>query len=214
MPLHILLVLLSLLPLAAPPSPVEKITDHVYRVGKAIVDTQAHTVTCRAEVNMDRGSIEYLAVAPGGKTHESLLQVFVRPLHLQVALLLLGLQPKNVLQRQGDRKTPQGSPVTLLVRWHDADGQPLEARAEEWVSELPGERRMARHAWVFTGSRIIKEGFEADLGKSLVAVWHDPAALLDNPLSGGGNNAYIVNTRRVPKRGTPVELVIQVEGKP
>ncbi|HZO86764.1 MAG TPA: YdjY domain-containing protein [Chthonomonadaceae bacterium] len=189
--------------------PAERITDTLYRVGKAMVDTAERTVTCRGEINMDNGPIEYLAVAPHGKTHESLLAVEVRPLHLQVALLLLGLEPKNVLKRQGDKATPQGDPVEIRVRWRDTNGNTQDVRAEELVAQMPGSKPMPPHPWVFTGSRILKEGFEADLDKSLVAVWHDPAAILDNPLPGGGNNAYVVNAKRTPRRGTPVEFVLK-----
>ena len=157
---------------------------------------------------MDQGAIEYLAVAPHGKLHESLLRVDVRPLHLQVALLLLGLEPKNVLESQGDFKTPQGDPVELRIRWHDAAGRPHEVRAEELVEEMPAERPIPMNAWVFTGSRILKAGFQADLEQSLVAVWHDPAAILDNRTPGGANNAYMVNSRRTPRRGTPVDFIL------
>lgn len=194
---------------------VEKITDSLYRVGKAIVDTRARTVTCTGEINMDAGSIEYLAVTPNGKTHESLLRIDIRPLHLQVALLLLGLEAHNVLKVQGEKKTPEGDPTEILVRWKDRDGKTVEFRAEDLIQEMPKGRPMPRTQWVFTGSRILKEGFEADMSGSLVAVWHDPAALLDNPLPGGSNNAYVVNSKRTPKHGTAVEFVIKaVEKKP
>src|SRR5579871_2444269 len=190
------------------PPPVERITEHVYRIGSATVDTAARTVVCPGEINMDDGPIEYLAVAPKGKLHESLLRVDIRPLYLQVALLMLDLEPKNVLKAQGDKATPQGDPVEIRVRWRDGQGMEQDVRAEELVAELPGERVMAKHDWVFTGSRILKEvGFEADVSKSLVAVWHDPAAILDNPLPGGADNGYIVNTKRVPKQGTRIEFV-------
>lgn len=193
----------------AKPAPVEKITDNVYRVGKALVDTEAHTVTCRGVINMDRGAIEYFAVTPRGKTHESLLRIDVRPLHLNVALLLAGLEPKNVLKRQGDKATPQGDPVVLRMRWRDVAGKTVEVNAEELVLSMPGEKPMASQPWVYTGSRILKEGFQADLEQSLVAVWHDPAALLDNRSPGGASNAYVVNTKRTPKTGTPVELIFK-----
>lgn len=191
------------------PSQVERITENVYRVGAATVDTAARTVTCRGVINMDQGAIEYLAVAPGGKTHESLLRIDVRPLHLQIALLMLDLEPKNVLKYQGDPTTPQGPPVEIRVRWRDLKGAEQEARAEELILEEPALRPMPPNRWVFTGSRIIKEGFEADLGKSLVAVYHDPAAILDNPLPGGVTNSYIVNAKRTPRHGTAVDFVIK-----
>ena len=74
---------------------------------------------------------------------------------------------------------------------------------------MPAKRPLPPNRWVFTGSRVVKEGFEADLAKSLVAVYHDPAAILDNTLPGGVTNSYVVNTKRVPKRGTPVDFVVK-----
>ena len=196
-------------PATSRPPAIEKITEHTYRVGAALVDTRERTVVCRGEINMDEGAIEYLAVAPGGKTHESLLRVDVRPLHFQLALLMLDLEPRNVLSRQGDRAMPLGDPVELRIRWQDRDGSKHDVRAEEMVSEGEAAKPMPRHNWVFTGSRILKNGFEADLEKSLIAVWHDPAAIVDNPLPGGGDNAYFVNAKRAPKRGTHIELIVR-----
>ena len=191
------------------PPAIEQITEHTYRVGAALVDTQERTVTCPGEINVDEGAIEYLAVAPGGKTHESLLRIDVRPLHFQLALLMLDLEPKNILAQQGDKGTPQGDSVEVRIRWKDRDGLVHDARAEEMVSEGTIATAMPKHDWVFTGSRVLKQGFQADLEKSLVAVWHDPAAIMDNPLPGGGNNAYIVNSKRAPKRGTHIEMIVR-----
>lgn len=187
----------------------ERITETVYRIGGALVDLEARAVTCKGAINMDRGAIEYLAVAPKGKLHESLLRLDVRPLHLQIALLLLGLEPKNVLKRQGDSTTPQGDLVALRVRWREKSGQEREVAAEELALEMPGEKPIPPGSWVFTGSRILKEGFQADLEGSLVAVWRDPAALVDNRSPGGARNAYVVHTKRVPKQGTPITFVIR-----
>lgn len=75
--------------------------------------------------------------------------------------------------------------------------------------EMPGRKPMGVQPWVFTGSRIVKAGFEADLSQSLIAVWHDPAAILDNRAPGGARNAYVVDERRVPPHGTPIEFVIK-----
>ena len=191
------------------PPQAEKITDHTYRIGSLIVDTKERTVLCPGVINLAEGAIEYFAVAPEGKTHESLLQLRTRPLHLQVALLMLGLEPKNVLKSQGDVATPQGDPVELRVRWKDKNGQTQERTAEEMIAELPNLKPMSAHPWLFTGSRILKEGFEADLSKSLIAVYHDPAAILDNPLPGAVNNSYVVNSKRTPKQGTRIELIFR-----
>lgn len=157
---------------------------------------------------MDAGDVEYLAVTPSGKTYESLLRLNVRPLYLQVALLLIGLEPKNILRYQGDPTQPQGAPVDILVRWEDNRGLEHEVHAEELLAEGPKNKPMPRHHWVFTGSRILPEGFEADLCGSLVAIWHDPAAILDNPMRETQND-WIVNSATTPRRGTPVRVLFK-----
>ena len=140
------------------PPVVERITDRVFRVGTAIVDTSARTVTCPGEINMDAGAVEYLAVAPGGKLHESLLRVDTRPLHLQVALLLLGLEPKNVLAAQGENRIPEGDPVEMRIRWRDENGETREVRAESLLISEPKGVVMPDHAWVFYRFAHLKRG--------------------------------------------------------
>ena len=114
-----------------------------------------------------------------------------------------------MLKEQGEKKIPEGDPVTLSVRWRNAQGESVEARAEELLLRQPGEVTLKPQNWVFTGSRILKEGFEADIAKSLIAIWHDPAAILDNPTPEGSENSYTVRTERVPKRGTRIELIVK-----
>src|SRR5262245_6518127 len=57
---------------ALPPE-AEKIGDDLYRVGAVKLDMKARTLTCPGYVNMQKGMIEYMAVTPTGKRHESVL---------------------------------------------------------------------------------------------------------------------------------------------
>jgi hypothetical protein len=198
----------ALVVLLQSPPMAERITDNVYRVGAVTIDTAQRTVTCPGVVNMDRGIVEYVAVAPKGKLHESVLRLDVKPLHVQVALLMLELEPKNVLQFQGERKTPQGDKIALTIRWRDAKGETQELPAESVLMTQPKERPLERGAWVFTGSRVLPQGFEADISRSIVAVFPDPAAIVDNPRPNASLRTFWVNPRRCPKRGTKVEFII------
>ncbi len=199
--------LLGVILMMAPPQ-VERITENVYRVGAVTVDTKARTVTCPGVVNQDRGVVEYVAVAAKGKLHESVLRLDVRPMHLQVALLMLDLEPKNVLGFQGERKTPQGDKITLAVKLRDSKGEMQELPVESLMMTMPKEKSLERGAWVFTGSRVLKQGFEADISRSLIAVYPDPAAIVDNPRPNASAQTFFVNPRRCPKRNTKVELVL------
>ena len=76
--------------------------------------------------------------------------------------------------------------------------------------DMPSKRPIPPNRWVFTGSRVIKEGFEADLAKSLVAVYPRSRRHPRQPLAGRGDQRAISSTpKRVPKRGTPVDFVIK-----
>jgi hypothetical protein len=192
---------------ALPPD-AEKIGEDRYRIGKVEVDLKAKALTCSGKVNMRRSTVEYLAVAPGGKLHESILSLDVRPLHLQVGLILLGLEPKGGLRYQGDTQVPKGSPVEIWVSWQRS-GRPVKARAEELVWDVVKKRPMERRAWVFSGSIMRNGEFVADEELSLVGTYRDPAAIINNALPTGSDDAiYKVNERLVPALGTPVTVTI------
>ncbi|MGV3721416.1 MAG: YdjY domain-containing protein [Actinomycetota bacterium] len=196
------------------PAEAEKIGEGLYRIGKAKVDLNTRMLTCAGKVNMQRGTIEYLAVAPEGKLHESVLMLDVRPLHLQVGLILLGLEPKGGLRHQGDVQIPKGSPVEAFVSWK-RNGRPVKARAEELVWDVERKRPMPQGAWVFSGSIVDSKGFVADRELSLMATYRDPAAIVNNALpTGSDDSIYKVNERIVPKWDTPVTMTFTPAAKP
>jgi hypothetical protein len=193
------------------PPEAEKIAENVYRIGQVVVDTRERTVTCAGQVNMLRGPIEYLAVTPSGKRHESVLTLDLEPMHLQVALLLLGLEPGGNLRHQGDSQPPTGAPVRIEVRWR-AGGRERSARLEEFAWDIPKRRPMEAHAWTFTGSRVTDAGFAASREGSLIASYRDPYAILNNSLpTGADDTVYKVNERIVPPVGTRVSVVLRPE---
>jgi hypothetical protein len=194
---------------AAPRGPeVEKITEHVYRVGRVVLDMKARAVTCEGRVNMRKGIIEYLAVAPEGKRHESVLVLDADPLHLQVAFLLLGLEPGGGLRQQGDAQAPRGSALEARVRWK-AEGRERQARLEEFAWDIPRRRPMEATSWIFTGLEPQEQARAAEDG-SLIASYRDPKAVLNNPLpTGSDDTIYKANERLVPPVGTTVTVTLR-----
>jgi hypothetical protein len=179
-----------------------------------VVDLKAKTLTCSGKVNMSKGVIEYFAVAPQGKLHESVLSLCVRPLHLQLGLILLGLEPKGGLRYQGDTQVPQGSPVEVFTSWRRG-GKPVRVHAEEMIWDVVKKRPMDRSAWVFSGSLVDKNGFVADRELSLIATYRDPAAIINNVLpTGSDDSLYKVNERIVPHWDTPVTVTISPAATP
>lgn len=188
--------------------PISKIGDNLYQLGSITLDSKKRELIIPGQVNMQKGIIELLACAPGGKVHESVLVLDVVPYHLQVALLLLGLKYVGGLEYQGDPRTPQGDSVEVWVTWKE-EGKEKKVRGEEMVWDVVRNAPMETTPWVFVGSKVNQGTFMADVEKSLITTYHDPLTILDNPLTTGGNDeVYKVNEKLVPPKGTPVTVII------
>lgn len=186
---------------------VQRIEANLYRVGDVVVDTKERTVTFPAKVNLTQGVLEVLICTEYGKTHESLLSTRANPLHLNVALLMLGLEGGRSVKYQGDPTKPEGSPLEIWFKVRGAEKERL-IRAEDWVYNTHAKRPMLRTHWVYVGSVLTPKGFMAEREGQIVTTFHDPFALIDNPLPGGGDDTvYVVHTEAVPPMGTPVTVV-------
>lgn len=116
----------------------------------------------------------------------------------------------------GDPRRPMGDRVIVTVRWKDKDDKEVEVRAEDLIFEPARNRSMPRAGWIYAGSRFAqnplskRDEIVADHSKTVMTTWHDPDAILDNPLPDGGDDEiYYANPDVVPPRGTRVTLVIR-----
>jgi len=204
-----------------PSAPIENVARGVYRIGGVTVDQTAGVVTIPARMNAPTWSdVEYLAVAERGKDHESVVIVQAEPFHVNLACILAGLTGGPPLAQQGDPRVPQGSRVKLWMEW-EQEGKAFKVPAEEFLWDRKTGKPMERTTWVYTGSRFDEEGrFLAQLSRSLIAVFHDPDALIDNPLKGGGRSPPVRPHEKVcPPQGTPLTVRIErvmanAKGKP
>uniref|UniRef100_A0A832A1I7 Uncharacterized protein n=1 Tax=Desulfacinum infernum TaxID=35837 RepID=A0A832A1I7_9BACT len=190
---------------------VKRVSTGVFDVGGCRLSKAEGWVRFDAVVNMDRGLLEYLIVGDAGKLHESLLKTSVDPYALQIALLLIGLEgSQHPLGAQGERRSPTGDRVTVRVHWTDSSGA-HEVPLEQWI-HLKG-KPLDDVPWVFTGSMVVDGAFMAEVEKSIVAVYHDPVAMIDHTLDEGADDeVWMVNEKAVPPIGTPVEVVIRRTG--
>lgn len=155
--------------------------------------------------------LEYLAVAPQGKTHESLLEIRCAPDKLHLGLLLLGLEPKPEVRFQGEAIELGGPRVAIEVEWAAAGAAAAGGRRRARVEDLLRDARMGatmpRTGFAFTGSRFIRsflrdgprEIFAANASGSAIALYHDPDAVLDNPAVTGGDVPLLAPTFALPE---------------
>jgi hypothetical protein len=197
------------------PLPVEKVSPGVFRLGEITIYKETGTVVFPAKVNMDKGLLEYLLVRSSGKTHESLLRTEVDPYNLQIAFLLVGFEGTDQpLAFQGAPETPRGNPVEIVVEYKNQDGKIQSTPPEKWVVKRSenASRDVGKIDWVFTGSEIIDNRFMAQMDGSIVAIYHDPIAMIDNASPGGeSDEIWFVKEGVVPPAGTPVTITIKAK---
>ena len=190
------------------PPPLLMISPGVYEMGGCRIVKNENRLEFPAEVNMDKGLLEYVIVGNSGKVHESLLRTAISPYALQISLLLLGVEGSmNPLAAQGEARTPQGDRVKIQVNWQDK-GKEKKVPVEQWITK--GDKPVGVIPWVFTGSVVMGGVFMAQAEKSIVALFHDPIALIDHQLAeGASDDIWQVNSVSVPPAGTPVTVVIE-----
>ena len=188
---------------------VKQLGPDLYQVGALRLDAKKRTIRCPGKVVMNQGGpLDLLACTPTGKAYESIFALSMRPMDLQVALLLLGLDPG----RNPAYKYPEGSPdlrqkpgeeVLIYVEWQqpkpepkpeaaeqkgakDApqappakEAPPMRVPAEQFLFNQKTKQPMKDAHWVFLGSRIVQGRFGADLEGSLIATYHDPLSILE-----------------------------------
>lgn len=193
-------------------TPMRQIAPRVVAFGEegreVIVDRNAGELRMQGKVLAASRIIEYLATTPLGKVHETVLSIDAEPIHLQVAMLGLGLEPENNLRAQGDPRTPKGAPVEIWVDW-ERNGKTERHRAEELVYNEDAGRVMQETPWVFTGSRMQGSLFMAEATQSLIATYRDHDAILNHPLPSGAGQALRANLAVLPPKGTPVTVTIR-----
>lgn len=202
-------------PAPAPGEPAaERLDEDRLRIGKLIINQRTRTITAPAVINMREGPIEYLAVTPEGKRHESLLVIDDRPLHLQVALMMLGLEPGEAVAKVGSSATPVGPGLTLGLRWK-SEGKTVRKPAAMLVRNAIKEEPVRRSDWIFSGSALTAGELAADIEGSFIATYRTPSAIINNALpEGSDDTAYEVNSSLCPPEGTAVELLLSQRAVP
>ena len=194
-------------------SPPEMVSPGVYRIGEVVVNKKERSITFPATINMNKGLLEYLLVRNTGKTHESLLRTAVEPYNLQIACLLLDLAGTDKpLAFQGAPDTPQGDPVSISVEYVQDNGKSYRVSPKEWiVKTVDGEQHNAPELnWIFTGSIVSNGRFASQMDGSMIALYHDPAAMIDNASTGGeSDKIWFVNEKAAPPVGTKVIITIK-----
>ncbi len=196
-------------------SAVVRINEYLFQVGNVTIHKDEHFITIPGAINMRDGLLEYFACSRAGKLHESLLVLDAEPYHIQIGLLLLGLIPGSTpIAFQGSAELPCGAPLQIRIYW-EVDNKIREFRPEELVLNINDKATMKKSDWVFTGSKIFNGRYMAQEDGSIIAIFHDPHAIIDHrSLSGADDTQFYANERVLPPLGAPVTVKIYKETDP
>jgi hypothetical protein len=209
-------------PSAAKTNPDER---GVYRLDSGeVVDMNEKKIVLDAIVSNYNMPLELLACSAGGKDYESLVVLKCKPRNIQTALMMFGLKEGEKPKKQGEIMKPTGDPVVIIIEW-ESKGKKFSYRAEDLIIDIRTEKPWPRVGWIYTGSTFEDEIdydtgkptgrqiYLAEATKTIIATYHDPAAIMDNPTESGGfgtGTFYQPNKPLLPEMGTAVKVIIRV----
>ncbi len=179
-------------------------------------------VVVSGTIVLDRGLIELLGCAEGGKEYESVVRFECDVQALDQALRLSGCKP-GPIPAQG-AKEKEGTRVIMLLQW-TAEGKTVAYRAEDIVLSSMRDKPMPRVGWTYVGhwaeiaDPTSAEGrtyrvLAATGTRSLVTTYHDRGTLLDTPLEeaeqgAGAETLFAANYMLLPSPGTKVNIILR-----
>ena len=178
-------------------------------------DAKARRVFIEGKFCLVEGGLEFLAVAVGGKTHESLLTLDCRPQDILYAVLVCTYEPNNNLQGEGEKIVPAGDPLNIYVEFKNKDGKLVRRRIEDFAYNKYTKTHMRNISYAFTGSSYTKDPdtgksvFVADMEKDVVTCFRTAWSVFNTPLIQGDNDTvYEVYKDILPEKNTPCVMII------
>lgn len=195
---------------AEPPNTKKMLED-----GRIWIHRDEQAVIVDGYVCQRNAPLEMFACPVGTKEHESIVAVFTKSQFVHAALLAVGGVPGKPVAFEPRFVPASGTTVRVYALWHDADGKTQGTLAQNWVRQS-GKDKAMEWDWVFAGSKIYKDpdtGKETYLGNSgeLICVANFMTSTMDVSVKSDAANSGLVFdafTERIPKRNTPVRLVM------
>lgn len=175
------------------------------------------------KVALQEGLIELFICAEGGKDYESAVVTACDVQQLDLSLVLGGMKKGVLREKLGEPAKGEGSRVLVFAQWKDAEGTVRTCRAEDLVHDVVKKRTMPRVGWTYIGAWEEdvdpvtqqpngKKFLRAVRSRTLLATFHDPGALLDNPIvtQARDDTTYYANRAALPASGTDLKIFFRL----
>lgn len=195
-----------------------------------IVDKEHHTITIDAKIAPRKiDDPRYKEIYPieviacwafpkGQKAHETVVTIEAKPSDVHKGLVDLGLKPGTPSHDETECKGPE---VKIFLEIPTDDGEKKKVPIEKTLVGQKTGKPMPPVKWRFTGSVMLKpdpnktdEVYAADVSGTLIAVFpvtdqtvfQTNLTMKDEPIV-----KLETDKKLLPKEGTPVKLIIEVQ---
>ncbi len=203
---------------AKPKKPaVEQLSETEFKLGEIEFNGATREIRFPGVVNMNDGILEYVLVHEQGKDHESLFTTKISPADLNVVLKLLRYQSGNGELFDGyyppgqlPERQPPGEAIDVFVTWPGS----IENPVCDLIRDESRDGAMEYHPWIYNGSEIIDNRFQAELEGSILAIYLDSLAMFNTPHPRANNDENWFPIREnIPAMETPVTLILRPAAK-
>jgi hypothetical protein len=188
---------------------IQKIGPGIYDFGGVVIDKSKISVSIPAISNQVNGLVEYGIVHENGKIHESLFRTKVRPQTFHTSLLLLKFKPvdsffDNLWSDNPIEIDYSDKCFEILVNW-EVKGKKRQAKLEDLSINQARKSPINQKSFIFTGSRIVAGTFLAESTGSILAIYADDNAIINNSHYDSTNDdVWIANKNEMPPLEIPV----------
>lgn len=203
---------------------VKQVSPGVYDLNGIQITAATRELRIPCSILHQKLPIEYaLCHENGEKVHETILETKVKPIQIQLALLLANYQPGTLgilakLDPKAERpynakdtepKTPGANRLAIHVEWKDGD-KTKKVPLSDFIQNI--EKRKTPDdldTWIFNGSIIDETGFAAEQTGSIISTYVDRAAIINSAAKGNErDDLWISMPANIPAEETKVTLII------
>ena len=178
------------------------------------VDVKHKRVRLECESTGCTAPLEFFCCVTGTNDYESVLRSKVKPSHLHLALLMIGLEPgQGVHYDPAAQKLipPSGSPLKMTCEF-EKNGRRVTVPAEALMRDVKSKKPAPKFTWVFAGSRVMNGQYAGDQTGYLVSVVNFDLTVIDVAAIASSANETLeweTNFDVCPPKDARVTLIIE-----
>ena len=187
-----------------------------YDFGGVIIDRYSSTLDFEALCNQTSGLVEYALVHRNGKVHESLFTTNIPPRWIHACFLLLRTKPflgmfgNEAASHENTSMLRSPHEIRVLVHW-ESNGTRVVHPLASLVYNQISDRTLDANPFVFTGSRTIEGIYLAQRDGSILAVYHDPDAIINSlDPDSSSDDSWVAMTSMMPPLEHKVRISLQI----